>query len=148
MVIEVKRRKQRADYDEDELQRLGLLEEDDDDEDGDDEEDEDEDNGIRGYSRRDGFVVPNDVVEFEDEDGSTVSRQPSLPSEDEADFEDEDSDESVSANATADEDDDDIQIISAKSNGVEVSVVETSSRRNCDRSSPVRRSARIALFAN
>lgn len=154
-VLKVKRRKQAAVYDEEELQRLGYIddeaEDDDDDDDDDDDEDEDE---IAGYSN-DGFVVPNDVVEFDDEDESVVLDVDEEIGDDESvddeeDSDDEESDESTSSSISQESEDDEIQIVKSTVNGLSVPIMTLRSRstRTPSPNINVRRSTRISCMAN
>jgi len=165
-VLKVKRRKQRADYDEEELHRLGYIDneaDDDDDDDDDDDEDEDDDihNGIAGYSN-DGFVVTNDVIEYEDDEDDNgrpkkkvvVDLEEEIGDYDSVDDE-EDSDESSCSTSSsislksegADDEDDDIQIVQATNSGRVVPIVTLRSQSS-RMSSGTRRSLRISCMAN
>ena len=168
-VLKVKRRKQRADYDEEELQRLGYIDDeaDDDDDDNDDDDDgeeadEDNDNGIAGYSN-DGFVVTNDVVEYDDDDEGQKNLVVDLEDDvgdDESVDDEEDSDESSCSTSSEislksecdddDDDDDDIQIVKATNGGRVVPIVtlRSQSSRLSTSSASTRRSLRISCMAN
>lgn len=155
-VLKVKRRKQAAVYDEEELQRLGYIDDEaeDDDDDDDDEDDEENEDEIAGYSK-DGFVVPNDVVEFDDDDESVVldvdeeiGDDDSV--DDEEDSDDEESDESTSSSVSLESEDDEIQIVKSTVNGLSVPIMTLRSRtvRTPSPNTNVRRSARISCMAN
>lgn len=154
-VLKVKRRKQAAVYDEEELQRLGYIDDEAEDEDDDDDDDEADDE-IAGYSN-DGFVVPNDVVEFDDDDDDEsvvldvdeeIGNDESV--DDEEDSDDEESDESTSSSISLESEDDEIQIVKSTVNGHSVPIMTLRSRsaRTPSPNVNVRRSTRISCMAN
>ncbi len=151
-VKKVKRKVQIAEYDEEELERLDIEYEDYGDDDEDDNDDDDEDNEIRGYSSRDGFVVTDDTIEYEDDDDDDDD------DEEEAETEDERDDESVASGTETDDeeeeedddDDDEVEIVRFVVDGFEMPKSSIYKRRRSEEESVVetRKSKRIALLSN
>lgn len=147
-VRKVKRKVQIAEYDEDELERLNVAYEDYGGDDGDeDDEDDDDDNKMRGYSSRDGFVVADDTIEYEDDEDND---------DDDDEEESESGDESVASETETEDDgdngkdDDEIEIVRFVVDGFEMPKSSIYKRRRSEEESVVetRKSKRIALLSN
>jgi len=137
-IKKVKRKIQQAVYDRDELERLDVADEVyfeddvDDFDDGDhDDDDDDDENEVKGYNPRDGFVVPDNTIIYEDDKEEII------------DLDDDEEEEEE------DDDDDEVEIVRFVCDGFEMPQSSIYKRRKVEetnQSEETRKSKRIAFL--